>query len=439
MATRRLYWEEPHARTFTGRILRVFLRDGRLAAVLDRTLFYPEGGGQPCDRGHLFLADSDLSERLGQRELVVAGVEEENGEIIHMLDTEGLCLDDLRQGSLDPDSPCPGGLEYPEGGYAVRGTIDRKRRSDFMQQHSGQHILSRAFEEVLDARTVGFHLSDDYVSVDLDIGLVSSEDVDRVEDRANEVVFQDVPVFAREYAKDDLPSGVRSRFGVEADRIRVIYIGDFDACPCAGTHLTSSGQVGLIKVNQTDRAHGGVRVVFRCGGRALADYREKQSLLDDAARILSRPVHDVPEAILATLNKFQDVQERLTEAQEALLDFEIEALLRPERAGASESIVACLSGKSPDQLKYVARRVSDRSGRLTVCFQKEPRFSAVVVSRKDAGPDARKVAEAISQVWGGRGGGTREMAQIGSKEPLVADNVVVEDGITRICRELRLF
>jgi Ser-tRNA(Ala) deacylase AlaX len=155
--------------------------------------------------------------------------------------------------------------EVPEGGWAVRGTIDWEHRFDLMQQHTGQHILSRAFEELLDARTVGFHLGKDYVSIDLDIPALSDEARDRVEDRANQVVFQDLPVSGREYPKDQLPGGIRARFNIDAENIRVVSVGEYDACPCGGTHVVSSGQVGLIKVNQVDRAHGGVRVLFRCG------------------------------------------------------------------------------------------------------------------------------------------------------------------------------
>lgn len=447
--TWRLYWEEPHGASFSARIVR-FLRDGgEVGVVLDRTLFHPEGGGQPCDVGSLSMLDSGLASALGRSDLPVVKVLEAGPDIIHFIDAGAL------QGSgADHLDSLP---QPPQGGWPVRGAIDWGRRFDLMQQHTGQHVLSRAFEELLAARTVGFHLAKDYVSIDLDVPALSLEDAAGVEDLANQVVFRDVPVVAREYAGGELPPDVRKRFGVESERIRVVHVGEFDACPCGGTHVTSSGQIGLIKINQIDRAHGGVRVVFRCGRRALADYRDKQGILDETAKLLSQAPQAVPDSVRSLVAKAQELMGRLEETQESLLEFEIQALLRPEKLGAAEAVVAVLPGKSPEQLKRAARRISEESGKLTVCFAREPRFSAVAVAPAARGenaartagagaggkaglttaaPDARSVVAAIAAAWGGRGGGTPQIAQLGSKEPLAADDRAVEDDIRRICREI---
>jgi alanyl-tRNA synthetase len=369
--------------------------------------------------------DSGLSVALGGSDLTVVDVLESGTEVLHIVEIDGAAprIDALPT--------------LPEAGWPVQGQIDWDRRYDLMQQHTGQHILSRAFEEVLGAKTVGFHLAKDYVSIDLEIQAVTPEDLCRVEDLANRVVFDDVPVVVREFGRGELPSDVRARFQIDADKIRVIYIGDFDACPCGGTHATSTGQIGLIKVNETDRAHGGVRVVFRCGGRALADYRQKQDLLDETARVMSQPAHAIPAAAKATVEKLQKLQEEYDQAQEALLEFEIEAQTRPDRIAGVESVVALLAGSSPDRLKYAAKRIAEVSGKLTVCFAPQPRFSAVVASLAPGGPDARAVVSAIAQAWGGRGGGTPQMAQLGSKDPLATDPRAVSDDIKRICREFK--
>lgn len=424
METRRLYWEQPHAASFTGHIVKFVQKEGRTGVVLDQTLFHPEGGGQPCDTGHITLLHSGLSVALGGSDLLVSEVVEDGDEAVHLVDLGG---------SAPRIDALPG---MPEGGWPVQGEIDWVRRFDLMQQHTGQHILSRAFEEVMGARTVGFHLAKDYVSIDLDTQGASATDLARVEDIANQVVFQDVPVVVKEYGRRELPQDVRARFQIDADTIRVICVGDFDACPCGGTHATSTGQIGLIKINQTDRAHGGLRVVFRCGGRALLDYREKQDLLDETARILSQPAQAVPAASKALSEKLLRLQEEHDEAQEALLELEIQAQTRPERIAGADSVVVELAGKSPDRLKYAAKRIAEVSGQLTVCFVREPRFSAVVASLAPNGADARAVVSAIAQAWGGRGGGTPQMAQLGSKDPLAADPRAVTDDVKRICREI---
>lgn len=424
LKTERLYWEDPLGRDFEARILEVIESGGRLGVFLDRTLFHPEGGGQPADKGFLTLLSGEAVVAFGRNDLKIEGVIEEGERVLHLLSGE------VFADRLPHRLP-----EVPEGGWAVRGTIDWEHRFDLMQQHTGQHILSRAFEELLDARTVGFHLGKDYVSIDLDIPALSDEARDRVEDRANQVVFQDLPVSGREYPKDQLPGGIRARFNIDAENIRVVSVGEYDACPCGGTHVVSSGQVGLIKVNEVDRAHGGVRVLFRCGKRALIDYREKERLLGQAASALSMPLGDVPQAVQSTLARLRDLEKDLEEAHEAVLDFQVESRLRALSESGESLVVEAFESLASDRLKYAAKKISESSGKLTVCYSLSPRFSVVVISPSNS-PDARDVVSKISSRWGGRGGGTPGYAQLGSKEPLAASSEAVTSSIREIVQKL---
>lgn len=424
MATKCLYWERPYDREFDSRLLRFVRRDGKLGAILDRTLFYPEGGGQPSDTGSISLLDSGLSVLLGTGDLRVCDVTKDGDEIIHWVipGESAVVLQETPQAPVE--------------GWRARGRVDWARRFDFMQQHTGQHILTRAFEDEVGAKTVGFHLTEEYVSIDLDASSLTPEEIAKAEDRANGVVFSNAPVLVKEYGRGQLPPEVRARFEIDSDAIRVICVGDFDACPCAGTHLSSTGEVGLIKVNQVDRAHGGVRVIFRCGGRALTDYRQKQDLLNEAARVLSQPVQAVPAAAKAMNERLLELQEQHEHLQEALLELEIDAFVRSGGLAGQECIVAELAGKSPDRLKYAAKKIAEASGKVTVCFAGQPRFSAAVVSLAPGGPDARAVVAALGAAYGGRGGGTPQMAQLGSKEPLGPDPVTVAGGMKEICAQL---
>ena len=421
METRRLYWEDPFARNFIATIEGLSVRGDAAAIFLDRTLFHPEGGGQPSDRGRLVIEDANLAAKLGKEELLVSKAVEEAGAIAHLVDPA--CLDPARVADLPA---------LPQGGWPVRGAIDWPWRFDLMQQHTGQHILSRAFQEALGAETVGFHLAAEYATIDLSAESLRPEDTLRVEELANQVVFDDVPVTVREYDRNALPPGLRSRFDISSSRVRVVHVGEFDACPCGGTHVVSSGQIGIIKVNQTDRAHGGVRVVFRCGGRALLDYRRKEVLLDDVASALSQPLDAVPETARELVEKLRNLQDRYDEAQQALLDLEVERLLSSGGEGG-ESLVAVFAGMSAEQLKYAAKKLCEGSGRLAVCLTNEPRFAATVAS-PPGGPDARSVVQAISSDLGGRGGGTKELAQLGSKGPIQLSGADIEDRVRAACR-----
>lgn len=424
LRTERLYWEDPMGRDFEAKILEVTANGDRIGVFLDRTLFHPEGGGQPADRGFLTLLSEEAVIAFGRNDLKIEDAVEKGERVLHLV-----------SGDVSVDKLPHGLPKVPEEGWAVRGKIDWEYRFDLMQQHTGQHILSRAFEEIANAYTVGFHLGKDYVSIDLDIPALSDELRDKVEDRANRVVFQDLPVSCTEYPKDELPGGIRARFQIDAEKIRVVSVGAYDACPCGGTHVLSSGQVGLIKVNQVDRAHGGVRVVFRCGKRALSDYREKERLLGQAASALSMPPGEVPQAVQSTLTRLRDLEKEIEEAHQTVLDFQIERRVQALSQLGEPAVVEAFESLDGDRLKYAAKRLSESAGKLTVCYSLSPRFSVVVISPSGS-PDARELVSRIASRWGGRGGGTPAYAQLGSKEPLAASSEAVTSSVKEIIRSL---
>lgn len=423
--TKRLYWQNPNHTSFVGHVTKAETNGRELRLVLDQTLFHPEGGGQPSDHGVLAFP--------GRSKPVVCQVSQvydAGDHVVHIIEDPG-----REYGQTNSALP------LPEPGQTVQGTIDRERRFDFMQQHTGQHILSRAFENALQANTVGFHLGGDYVSVDLDIADITVSDVRNVESIANQTVFQDLPVISREYA-DDVPDHVRSRIPPQGGLIRVVYIGDYDACACSGTHVTSSGQVGLIKINGIDRAHGGVRVIFRCGWRALKDYELKESLLDAAARAFSQSIESVPESVEDLLKKCKDLDKEKDALRKELLLVEIGRILESEKKADAFStetcvppIIRCLDGKRSDELKLAARQVSEGTGRLAAFYSREPRFQLVLslpagptgVSGAQAGLNARVLADRIGVALGGKGGGSQGFAQIGAKDPLKDS----EENVTR--------
>jgi alanyl-tRNA synthetase len=422
--TRRLYWEEPFSSEFEARMVGAVDLEGCIGVILDATLFHPEGGGQPSDRGNLSLLSGDAVAAFGQSDLEVVDVRVVDGGIIHLLST-----------SMSA-AGFPNGIPaVPAGGWKLKGKIDWDFRFDLMQQHTGQHILSRAFEEILDAHTVGFHLGKDYVSIDLDIQSLSAADKERVEERANRIVFAGLPVTAKDYAKGELPAEIRTRLPIDAERVRVISVGDFDACACAGTHVTNSGQVGLIKVNLVDRAHGGVRVIFRCGKRALADYAEKENVLAEVGGLLSVGAAAVPATVSAMVQRGREMEKELEEAKKTILDYEIEGRIRVARDSGEHVLVEVFDSLAPDHLKVAARKLSESSGKLTVCFSREPRFSAVIAS-PEGGADARVILSRIAARWGGRGGGTPGLAQLGSKEPLTVPDADAIAGIKEACMEV---
>ncbi|MDI3523144.1 MAG: alanyl-tRNA synthetase [Bacillota bacterium] len=423
--TERLYWQEPNKTEFTATIKRVVPSPGTASQsreaddpswglVLDRTLFYPEGGGQPADTGVLELEGEGV-------QYTVKEVHEEDGAIVHV--------------AALPAAPEAGTRRQVPfvPGACVRGRIDWERRFDHMQQHSGQHVLSQAFLTVLGAHTTGFHLGADYVSIDLDVAEPSAEQVEQVERLANEVVFQDLPVTAREYLPDELPEGVRRRIPKPVAKIRVVHIGAFDACACGGTHVTATGRIGLIKINEITRAHGGTRVIFRCGWRALADYRDKETALLAAAQALKRPPAEVATGIEALAARAEKGEKEAQELRRALLDLEAKALAQEEPGGI---LVRALAGRAVDELRYLARAAAAARGTPVVLFAREPRFSVVIARGADPGFDARAAAARLGAVLGVRGGGSPEVAQLGGRAALPGGDADVAAKIRQVLAAL---
>lgn len=416
--TERLYWKHPELNTFTAKMMQtrpcvekegVCDRSGILVKVwLDQTLFYPEGGGQPYDKG--FLKANGLGAALP-----VTKVLEEDGDTVHYV--------------CSPPDELDGLLALK--GHEICGEIDWGRRFDHMQQHTGQHILSPAFLRVLGANTTGFHMSQDYASIDLDVSEINQAQVQEVEQMANEVVFRNLPVKAVDYAPCDLPSTVRRRLPKETATIRVIEIGDFDACACGGTHVGSTGQVGLIKICEMARAHGGVRVVFRCGGRALADYQQKHESVWACARLLSVPVESVDSGVQSLLAKLEEREQEVKRQQRLIVKLETDVLSQ-EATEADGVFVKGFAGRTAEELRSLAKEVATGSGQPVILFSREPQFCAAIASSADSF-DARTAAKTLADAFGARGGGNHCLAQVGSREALALTDEEASERIRHLC------
>ena len=231
METEKLYYEDPYCTAFTGRVLSCEKSKAGWSVVLDRTAFYPEGGGQPADRGTLG----------GVR---VTDVQEQDGVILHTCD-----------GPVEP-------------GADAEGSVDWARRFDHMQQHSGEHILSGLLCALYDCSNVGFHLGADTVTIDYD-RVLTEEQVLEAERRANAVIWRDTPAEITFPSHEELERlHYRSKKELTG-QVRIVAFPGADCCACCGTHVRSAGQVGLVKLLTCQKFRDGVRIEMAAGGRAL--------------------------------------------------------------------------------------------------------------------------------------------------------------------------
>ncbi len=385
MPTERLYWNDAYLRQFEARIVALGEYAGRPAVTLDATAFYPEGGGQPADRGAL-------------GGVPVVDVQEQDGEIYHILASAP------EAARLSP-------------GARISGQIDWPRRFDYMQQHSGQHILSGGFWRLAQGETVSWHLGEEYTSVDIALPNLSAELAAEVEQASNEVLWNDLPIEARIYAPDEVSRlGLRRGPKVESD-IRIVNIGDWDAIGCGGTHVLTAGRVGGIGIRRWETRGAITRVEFLCGARAVADYRRKTRALLSIGQMLAASLDNLEDAARQMLQNQAALRENLEKATHALLAREASDLLAgSERAWNDHPIVcASLGAREVADVRSLAARIAEAGG-IALLGATSPagdRASLVFLCDKTLPLDLNRALQQVLPHVGGRGGGQKFSAQGG--------------------------
>jgi len=375
--TERLYYTDPYLAEFDAQVVRMERHDGRPAVVLDRTAFYPTSGGQPFDTG-----------RLGDTP-VIDVVDRDDGVILHVVDC------DIIAGP-------------------VRGTIDWGRRFEHMQQHTGQHVLSAAFDRLANARTDSFHLGTASSTIDLN-RTVSSAEIVRVEDEANRVVWEDREVTIRFAGADEAARLPLRKEPLRTGTLRIIEVQDFDVSACGGTHVASTGAIGSILVRSTEKFRGGTRVEFLCGVRALRGYREFRAAVDGSIRLLSVLPSELPAGIERLQGELKDTKGTIRHLQITLATFEgLYIADRAESLGSIRAVVTCLGGWDQNGLKSVATAItSRRPGYVVALFSASSPFSAVIARASDVTIDCAALLKQLIERFGGKGGGRPDLAQGG--------------------------
>lgn len=384
--TERLYYSDSYLREFDANVVDKTTHEGKAAVILDRTAFYPTSGGQPFDIGTLS----------GAR--VIDVVDTDDGPLLHILD------------------------RLPDGD-AVKGTVDWTRRFDHMQQHTGQHVLSAAFDRLLGARTESFHMGVDYSTIDLARD-VSTADIARAEAEANRIVWEDRPVTIGSATADEAATLGLRKASKREGTLRLIEVQDFDLSACGGTHVARTGAIGLIAVSATERFRGGLRVTFLCGGRALTGFRALRDAVAGSVRALSVLPADLPAAIERMQAESRDERRLVKDLQGRLATHEADALADGAVASGDLRVVAAaLAGWDAGALKVIAARIVERPGHVAVLAGDMPTAPIVVARAPDARVDASAILKQILQLHGGKGGGRPDLAQGGGLTSPLADVV----------------
>lgn len=364
----KLYYDSPYIREFEATV--VSCRKGKKdwEIVLDKTAFYPEGGGQPADTG--FLG--------GVR---VTDVHEKNGEIVHSAD-----------GPL------------PEGERTV-GRIDWERRFMHMQQHSGEHLVSGLIHARFGYDNVGFHLGADEVTIDFN-GLIEWDELMEIEKKANEMIWQNLEISAYFPAKDELEAmDYRSKKELSGD-VRIVSIPGGDVCACCGTHVRFTGEIGLVKFISMIHYKGGVRITMASGRKAVEDYENRRAQVQKISVLLSAKPGEVSAAVERMKQENAELAARLSELCRLLIESRVERM--PEGDGRIFLTEPEFDGL---RLRQLANRIlEEKKAKIILALSgtKDGGFLYVIGSQSE---DVRPLSKELNKLLNGRGGGSMQMAQ----------------------------
>lgn len=424
-ATERLYYHDSRLLEFDARVIDLSQRDdGAIAVVLDRTAFYPTGGGQPNDTGSLGEAR------------VIDCIDAEDDGVLHVI-----------QGPA------------PEVGDSVHGKVDWLRRLDHMQQHTGQHILSAAFVRLFHAPTRSFRVLEHECEIDVALDDPTDEKIEAAVDLANQIVWEARPIQVQHVNSEESASLPLRKEPAREGELRLIQIEDFDLTPCGGTHAKSTGEVGILALRSWERAKGLTRIQFMAGVRVLSDYRKAKNTATGVAELFSAGREDSPALVAKLIDENKQLSRRVRELDEIACRVEAGELLAaldraavkdssrglsaqrdtpgtgPENSSDPEGVKAqakprliakAFDNRSADSLKHLALALIAHPNVVALLGSRDGDTGRLVFARSaDASGDMNSLMRKACEIIEGRGGGKPEMAQGGGKNAAAIDKAIL--------------
>ncbi len=355
-------------------------KDGKYRVILDRTVIFPEGGGQPSDRG--FIGGSEVFEAV-----------EDGSEVVH------ICKEPLEVGKT----------------YSV--SFDIPRRLDHSEQHTGEHILSGTAFRLFGAKNVGFHMAEDYCTLDLD-KFLDREALALLESEANAAVRRNVPVTAEVMDRERFDKiTIRKKSDVKADDIRVVFIGggEVDSCTCCGTHCAASGEVGYIRVADSQKYKGGTRIWFSCGGRAVREANAIACEVTELARSYSTSREELPAAVRKQSDELAAAKRELKARTQALC-----AMIAA--ANTDEAAVLVMDGFAANDIKLLTDALIAKNAHAALVFGTVGGTVYYRAARRDGEKlPMNELVQAVNGLLNGKGGGSPAFAQGSASSPVTPE------------------
>ena len=388
--TERLYYDDSYLTEFDAAVTHCEQRDGQYHVRLDRSAFYPTSGGQPFDTGT--IGPANVAD-------VYVG---EDHDVWHVVDRP-LAV-----------------------GEKVYGRIDWPRRFDHMQQHAGDHMIASALWRLLGGVTIGLHISADVSTIDVampeGVTRISAADIRRVEDDVNARIQRDVPVRCWFPEPDELQRLPLRKPPTVSEHVRIVAIGDDEMVACGGTHPSTAGQLGLVKILNVAPARGKMRVSFVAGLRALDDYRRCYDCAHDAANGLSTSVDNLPAHVAALQDALKDANTELNRLRRDAALSELTAMIgSAPRLPDGTTVVAKLLDGDANLLRDAASHLIRRPGVVALLGVKTDEDRAMFAFARSADVDLHmgKLLSEAAKLLGGKGGGRPDFAQGGGVPKII--------------------
>lgn len=364
--TKRIYESDVHQKELMAHVVEKISEEDKKFIVLDKTLFFPEGGGQPCDLG--MIDDID-----------VIDVKERGNLVYHEVKA------------------------FPQSDK-VKCVLNWERRLDHMQQHCGEHILSGIIFSLYQGVNKGFHMGKEMVTIDIDLKDMTPEMLERIENLSNDVIHKNVPIITEvvhtQEEAERFP--LRKQMTVSSD-IRIVKVKDTDCVACCGTHPKLTGEVGLIKIYKAEKNKGMTRISFKCGVRALKDYQERHNILTLLMQEYSADLNSVADRIMNERSKSADEREELKKLKTSLHNKWVDAHITSKK-----NIIEVFEDRNMDALKYMTKKLTEGEFKQTICFGSKVDFGVVLASQS---LDCGQLFKEHIKTHNGRGGGSPKMAQ----------------------------
>lgn len=379
MMTEKIYLENPYLRELTAKVIKKEYSNSKFYVTLNRTIAYPHlSGGQPMDKA--IINDSK-----------VIDVYEENDSIVHVLE------DNISSNT-------------------VNISIEWDTRFDHMQQHTGQHLLSAAIYRLYNANTIGMHIGRDYVYIDVAIPELSEDDIEKIERFANEIIYCNFPIKTYKVENKDINSIPLRKPPTVDKNIRIVEIENVDITPCAGTHVRSIGEVGIIKIRKWEKYKGNTRIEFVCGYRALKDYSLKNYFINNISVLLSSKDMDTYNAVNKLYEDYKLLEKELQDTKSELLNYQVKDFLNDSFMIKNVNIVQkTLDNFDPKMAKYAISQILSHS--KTVCIlciiENQYKCHVLMGRSKDLNINIKEIFDSVIGIINGKGGGSLEFVQGG--------------------------